>query len=88
LTIAFKRVYFYHPSDVLLTVYTLTGQEVATPMSGHQNAGHYEATWDGSGHATGLYLCRLEREGGGQWAICSDGGSGKEGRDQDGGGVE
>lgn len=46
--------------DVTLTIYTITGQEVATLVSGHQDAGHYEVVWDGSGLATGLYFYRLE----------------------------
>ena len=47
-------------SDVTLTIYTLTGQQVATLVLGHQEAGHYEVAWDGSGFATGVYLYRLE----------------------------
>ena len=47
-------------SDVRLTIYTVTGQCVATLVSGHQEAGHYELVWDGSGLANGIYFYRLE----------------------------
>jgi hypothetical protein len=47
-------------SRVTLTVYTITGQKVATMVSGHQEAGHYKVAWDGSGFGTGIYLYRLE----------------------------
>ena len=45
---------------VILTVYTITGQKVGTLVSGHQEAGHYEVTWDDRGFASGIYLYRLE----------------------------
>ena len=48
------------PANVTLRVYALTGQEVATLVSAYQQPGHYEATWDGSGFANGMYLYRLE----------------------------
>jgi hypothetical protein len=48
------------PSDVTLTIYTITGQKVATMVSGRQEAGYYRVTWDGSGFGTGIYLYRLE----------------------------
>ena len=47
-------------SDVTLTIYSVTGQQVATVVSGHQEAGHSEVMWDGSSFATGVYLYRLE----------------------------
>ena len=47
-------------SHVTLTLYTITGQKVGTLASGHQEAGHYQVTWDGSGFATGIYLYRLQ----------------------------
>jgi len=46
--------------DVKLTIYTITGRRVATPVSGHQQAGHHRAVWDGTGFANGIYLYRLE----------------------------
>ena len=47
-------------SNVTLTIYTIAGQKVATLVSGRQEAGDYQVTWDGSGFATGIYLYRLE----------------------------
>ena len=47
-------------SHVRLTIYSIAGQRVATLMSAHQEAGHYEVTWNGSGFANGVYLYRLE----------------------------
>lgn len=52
-------------TDVTLTVYNLSGQKVATLVTGKQKAGHYEVEWDGqdeSGQAvaSGVYLYRLE----------------------------
>ena len=44
----------------MLTIYTVTGQKVATLLSAHQKAGHYTVVWDGSGFASGIYLSRLE----------------------------
>ena len=46
--------------NVSLTIYTITGQKVATLVSGFKEAGHYQVTWNGSGLATGIYLYRLE----------------------------
>jgi len=48
------------PSDVKLRIYSVTGQEVATLVSDHQQPGHYEVTWDASGFANGVYIYRLE----------------------------
>lgn len=46
--------------EVKLVVYTITGQEVATLVSGVQEAGHYGVTWDGREASSGIYLYRLE----------------------------
>jgi hypothetical protein len=51
------------PSDVILTVYTLTGQEVVALVWAHQRPGCYEVAWDGSGCATGVYFYRLKAGG-------------------------
>ena len=48
------------PGDVTLRVYSITGQEVATLVSSYQQPGHYEAAWDGSGFANGVYVYRLQ----------------------------
>ncbi len=47
-------------AEVMLIIYTITGQRVATLVSGRQEAGHYQVSWDGSGFACGIYLYRLE----------------------------
>jgi hypothetical protein len=44
---------------VLLKVYNILGQEVATLFSGMRQEGDYTATFDGSGFASGAYFCRL-----------------------------
>ena len=56
------------PAHVTLTIYALTGQKLATVVSGHQQAGHYQVAWDGKDAAgravaSGLYLYRLAIEG-------------------------
>jgi hypothetical protein len=48
------------PSDVILTVYAITGQKVGVLVDGHQEAGHHRVFFDGSGYANGIYLYRLE----------------------------
>ena len=48
------------PSDVKLTVYTLTGQEVVTLVNATQGVGKYEVPFDAASLASGLYLYRLE----------------------------
>lgn len=47
-------------SDVKLTVYTLTGQEVVTLVNATQGVGNYEVSFDAASLASGLYLYRLE----------------------------
>lgn len=45
---------------VELTVYNLKGQQVAVLAQGLRAAGWHTVSWDGSGRATGVYLCRLQ----------------------------
>ena len=47
-------------SDVTLTVYNITGQQITTLVSKHQAAGHYQVAWDGAGFASGIYVYRLQ----------------------------
>lgn len=48
---------------VELSVYNAAGQKVADLLSGFYEAGSRTVTWNGSGHASGLYVCRLEAGG-------------------------
>ncbi len=44
---------------VMLTVYDLTGSEVATIVDGYRDAGAHEVNFDASGLASGVYVYRL-----------------------------
>jgi beta-N-acetylhexosaminidase len=48
---------------VALRVFDLLGREVATPVDGHQAAGMHTVQFNGSGLASGAYVCRLECAG-------------------------
>jgi hypothetical protein len=45
---------------VTLTVYDVLGREVATLVDGHQDVGQKTVTWNASGLASGVYVCRLQ----------------------------
>ena len=47
-------------SDVSLVVYDVLGRAVATLVNERKKAGSYKVTFDGSGLASGVYLCRLK----------------------------
>jgi hypothetical protein len=47
-------------SFVKLTIFDVAGREVATLINGMRDAGPHEITFDGSGLASGIYLCRLQ----------------------------
>jgi hypothetical protein len=51
------------PSPATLAVYYVTGQKVATLLSGPQPAGSRAVRWDASNCASGVYFCRLEVDG-------------------------
>jgi leucyl aminopeptidase len=53
-------------SRVTVKVYDLLGREVATLAEGWREAGRYSVRWDARGAASGVYLCRLQWEGGSQ----------------------
>lgn len=42
-----------------LRVYDVLGREVATLVNVVKEPGTYEVTWDATGHASGIYFCRL-----------------------------
>ncbi|MDZ4712841.1 MAG: T9SS type A sorting domain-containing protein [bacterium] len=46
-------------SNVILKIYDILGNEVVTLVNEKQNAGIYEAEFDGSGLASGIYFYRL-----------------------------
>jgi hypothetical protein len=47
-------------SHVTLTVMNMLGQEVATLVSGNQEAGYHEVTFDGKNLSSGLYFYRIQ----------------------------
>ena len=49
--------------SVTLTVYSITGQKVATLVEDRQEAGRHIVSFDGTGYGSGIYLYRLESEG-------------------------
>ena len=52
------------PLRITLSIHALNGQLVETLFSGPGSAGSHSVRWDASGRASGVYLCRLEAEGG------------------------
>ncbi|MDD5294393.1 MAG: T9SS type A sorting domain-containing protein [Patescibacteria group bacterium] len=42
--------------NVLLTIHSITGQEVATLANGYKTAGQYSVSWDGNGYSAGVYI--------------------------------
>ena len=49
-------------SDIRLTVYDLTGKQVAVLAEGYRDAGTHNAHFDASNLSSGMYLSRLETE--------------------------
>ena len=47
-------------AHVRLSVYNMTGQQIALLADTRQAAGKYEVTWDAGNHAAGMYFYRLE----------------------------
>jgi hypothetical protein len=50
-------------SNVRLVVYDLLGREVALLINETRGPGEYEVMFDGTGLATGVYICRLTAGG-------------------------
>lgn len=50
-------------SDVRVVVYDALGKQVAVLVDGHQNAGSYTLSFNGSNLASGIYFCRMEAKG-------------------------
>jgi type IX secretion system substrate protein len=48
------------PASTSLKIYDLLGREVATLVSGVQEAGWHTVEWNGDQSASGLYLCRIK----------------------------
>lgn len=44
---------------VTLKVYDILGKEINTLVNGNEKAGNYEVDFDGSGLASGVYICRM-----------------------------
>ena len=56
------------PGEIRLVIHNVLGQEVATLVDRHREAGHYMVSWDGldaDGRpcAMGMYLCSFETGG-------------------------
>ncbi len=47
-------------SDASITIYNITGQQVARVADGYYAAGRHTVTWDADRHASGVYFYRLE----------------------------
>lgn len=50
-------------AQVKLTVYDISGQEVAVLLDSWMSAGEYETEFDGSNLASGVYFCKLSANG-------------------------
>jgi len=52
------------PCEVNLTIYNLSGQNIARLVSKKQHAGSYKIEWHANGFASGIYLYRLHTDKG------------------------
>ena len=48
-----------HSADVKLIVFNTLGQEVATLINGHYQAGSYSVIWDGTNYPSGVYFYKI-----------------------------
>ena len=55
------KISYNIPSDgyVIIKIYDVLGNEVASLINDHQKAGNYITTFDGSKYASGIYILRL-----------------------------
>ncbi len=49
--------------NVTLAVYDVTGREIKKLLNGFMHAGSYSTEFDGSGLASGVFICRIQAEG-------------------------
>ena len=56
------KINYSLPADghVLLKVYDATVREIRTLVDSYQEAGKYQADFDGRGLASGVYICRIQ----------------------------
>ena len=48
------------PNYIKLTIFNLTGQEIATVVNGFQTSGVHEINWQAEGLPSGIYFYRLQ----------------------------
>jgi|GEM_PF-3126704 len=53
------------PNEGILTIniYDILGREIAALFNGRAEAGQHKVTWDASGFASGIYICRITSAG-------------------------
>ena len=56
------QIHFTVPeaAEIRLVIYDVTGREVAVLRDGSEAAGIHNVSWDASGLASGVYICRLQ----------------------------
>jgi hypothetical protein len=50
----------YHRARIILTVYSVLGEEVATLVNEVKAPGRHAVMWDGSASVSGVYFCRMQ----------------------------
>lgn len=50
------------PGRVVLKIYSLSGQQVATIVEGYRSAGEHHLLWRPHGLSSGVYLCRMQTD--------------------------
>jgi len=50
------------PSEVDVSIYNSNGQKVETLLRSNHSSGKYQVTWNGSGHASGVYLYQIKAD--------------------------